>query len=63
MHTFRIQLSIGYQSTREDEVTLEDLGYDEEEWVSLSNVAKEDILYEYTKEWASEYIELDYKEI
>jgi hypothetical protein len=63
VRTFRIKVSIGYSSTRQAEITLDDLGYEEEEWEALPVSDRNDVLYEYTKEWANDYIELDYNEV
>lgn len=61
---YELTLSIGYsQADITEEVTLEDLGYDLDEWISLSEIEQTQILDDYIKEWSFNYIELNYKKL
>jgi hypothetical protein len=58
MIKYQMRLSIGLAgANREDIVTPHDLGYDEDEWLSMSDDDRESILQEHLKEWAGNFIE------
>ncbi len=56
--TYKFTLSIGYPSAnREDEMTVEQIGYDEQEWADLSKEDKDSELQEAWNDWSTNYIE------
>jgi hypothetical protein len=58
MIKYEMRLSIGFSgANREGAVTHQDLGFDESEWLSMSDEDRESILQKYLQEWAENFIE------
>lgn len=64
MTTYKIYCETGFAGGRhEDTVSIEDLGYSEEEWSELNSEEIEKILDDYVAEWVNSYIESGWEEV
>ncbi|MBT6052877.1 MAG: hypothetical protein HOG49_39250 [Candidatus Scalindua sp.] len=58
MTSYKLTLSIGYvNGNREEEITVEDMGYTEEEWDELTPEEKDLKLEAHWTDWSNNYIE------
>ena len=57
MITYKLTLGIGFLSQQEDEITVEEMGYTEDEWNGLTNGEQEDILEEHWKDWMYNHLD------
>jgi hypothetical protein len=60
-HTYKVRLiaSFGYLvlARHEDEVPLEEFGYSDQEWDELTTIEQEDLLNEWSEQFANERVE------
>ena len=62
MIKYKFKLSIGLSNCeQEEEVTVDDLGYTEAQWVELEEKAKVDVLQAYCDDWIFEYVEAGFE--
>jgi hypothetical protein len=58
MTTYKFTLGIGYaRAEHEEEMTIDDMGYTDEEWNNLTEDQREDELLENWKDWSNNYID------
>jgi len=62
VYTFKFNLSIGLAvASHEAIITVEEMGWESEEWDAMSEEQREAQLEENLKEWASNYVEASWE--
>jgi hypothetical protein len=62
--TYEISLSVSFScANKTEEIDLEELGYSEEEWISISEDERQRVLNDYITEWSYNYVEIGYKRL